>query len=294
MKKAIHRWALCALALSMLCSCDPARVPQELKERAKSLFPDKEDTRSLGSVVRSIVTDVADSVMATMGKVPVPKGKSVAKGQLVCVTKTPDLNIYTPDFKRIDLVTGTMPSKEDRSVILVCEAAFTGELLDEFKHSNIAGHHVSGGEFHKGFKCGPNNGVFTWSAKSGWHFYNYGHTNSEAVLRKVAAEGGMGFCQSLLFLDGKRFKGGFKTDQANRYRALCELYGKLFIADCADYMTWGSFMDALEKLGVTNAIYCDMGPGWNYSWYRRDDGSVKEIFTTPGKYTTNWVTFYSE
>jgi len=42
---------------------------------------------------------------------------------------------------------------------------------------------------------------------------------------------------------------------------------------------------------VKEAVYCDMGPGWNYSWYRRDDGSVEELFTTPGRYTTNWITF---
>ena len=64
------------------------------------------------------------------------------------------LVIYTPDFKRIDLVTGTMPSKSEEDVILCFEAAFTGELLDVFKHSNIAGHHVSGGVFYKGYKCG--------------------------------------------------------------------------------------------------------------------------------------------
>ena len=45
-------------------------------------------------------------------------------------------------------------------------------------------------------------------------------------------------------------------------------------------------------IGVKEAIYCDMGTGWNYSWYRDYDGSVKEIFHTPGRYTTNWVTFY--
>ena len=35
-----------------------------------------------------------------------------------------------------------------------------------------------------------------------------------------------------------------------------------------------------------------MGLGWNYSWYRRDDGSVRELFLTQGMYTTNWVVFY--
>ena len=56
----------------------------------------------------------------------------------------------------------------------------------------------------------------------------------------------------------------------------------------------GRLRERLEKLGVKNAIYCDMGYGWNYSWYRQDNGKVKELFSTPGKYTTNWLTFYKE
>lgn len=204
------------------------------------------------------------------------------------------LTIYTPIYKRIDLVTETMPGKEEKDVILCFEAAFTGEKLDEFKHTNIAGHHVSGGVFYRGYKCGPNNGVFTWDAKSGCHFYNYGHINSEAVLRQIAEKGGMGFCQSLLFYKGKRFTGCFKPSSVNRYRALCELEGRLCVIDCSRTLSFGSFMDGLRDLGVSNAIYCDMGGGWNYSWYRKDDGTVKEIFPMPGKYTTNWVTFYFE
>ena len=210
----------------------------------------------------------------------------------VTVEDHDSLTVYYPHFKRIDLVTETMPGKGEESVIFVCAASFTGERLDEFKHSNIAGHHVSSGDFQQGYKCGPNNGVFTWSGKSGWHFFNYSHKNSEPPLRAVAKEGGMGFCQSMLFHNGKRFKGCMKPERVNRYRALCEIGGNLCIVDCAHNLPFGHFMDGLEKLGVRNAVYCDMGRGWNYSWYRRDDGSVKELFTTPGQYTTNWVAFY--
>lgn len=280
-------------SLAFLTGCGDSDVARQFRDASRSLLPDSEDSRNFGALIRSIVTDVADSVMASVNRTAASHARKARAGSLVSVTSNGGLMLYTPEFKRIDLVTGTMPSKDETDVILVCEAAFTGELLEEFRHSNIAGHHVSGGEFHKGFKCGPNNGVFTWSAGDGWHFYNCGHSGSVDVLKKVAAEGGMGFCQSLLFLDGKRFKGGFKADQVNRYRALCELDGRLCIADCGEYMTFGAFMDELEHIGVTNAIYCDMGPGWNYSWYRRADGTVQEIFTTPGKYTTNWVTFYS-
>ena len=112
------------------------------------------------------------------------------------------------------------------------------------------------------------------------------------VAKRSAAEGGMGYCQSLLFHNGKRFKGCMKPERTNRYRALCEIGGKLCIVDCARSLPFGHFMDGLEKLGVKNALYCDMGRGWNYSWYRKDDGKVKELFTTPGQYTTNWIAFY--
>ena len=221
-------------------------------------------------------------------------GLTSASGQskLVTVEDHDSLTVYYPHFKRIDFVTERMPGKSEKDVIFVCAASFTGERLDEFKHSNIAGHHVSSGDFYQGYKCGPYNGVFTWSAKSGWHFFNYSHKNSEPPLRKVAGEGGMGFCQSLLFHNGKRFKGCMKPERVNRYRALCELDGRLCIVDCARNLPFGHFMDGLEKLGVKNAVYCDMGRGWNYSWYRKDDGTVKELFTTPGQYTTNWIAFY--
>lgn len=210
----------------------------------------------------------------------------------VAVEDHDSLTVYYPRFTRIDFITRQIPSKSEKDVIFVCAASFTGELLDEFKHSNIAGHHVSSGNFYPGYKCGPYNGVFTWSAKSGWHFYNFSHKNSEPPLRAAAAEGGMGFCQSLLFHNGKRFKGCIKPERRNRYRALCEIGGKLCVVDCARSLPFGHFMDGLAQLGVRNAVYCDMGRGWNYSWYRKDDGSVKELFPTPGEYTTNWVTFY--
>lgn len=217
-----------------------------------------------------------------------------ASGQVsrVTVEDHDSLTVFYPHYSRIDLVTQQMPAKSEESVIFVCAASFTGESLKEFKHSNIAGHHVSSGTFYQGYKCGPNNGVFTWSPKSGWHFYNFSHKNSEPPLKTAAKEGGMGFCQSLLYHNGKRFKGCMKPERTNRYRALCEIGGKLCIVDCARNLPFSHFMDGLEKLGVKNAIYCDMGRGWNYSWYRKDDGTVKELFTTPGKYTTNWIAFY--
>lgn len=67
--------------------------------------------------------------------------------QLMRIETTSDLIIYYPQYSNIDLVCGQMPQKSESDVLFCCEAAFTGELLKEFKHSNIAGHHVSGGTF---------------------------------------------------------------------------------------------------------------------------------------------------
>ena len=55
-----------------------------------------------------------------------------------------------------------MPTKSDTTVILVAEAAYTGVLLSDFKHRNVAGDHVSGGILYKGYSCSRNTGAFVW------------------------------------------------------------------------------------------------------------------------------------
>ena len=46
---------------------------------------------------------------------------------------------------------------------------FTGELLKEFKHRNIADNHICNGEMKKDFRCRANSGGFVW--KKGITFY---------------------------------------------------------------------------------------------------------------------------
>ena len=62
-------------------------------------------------------------------------------------------------------------------------------------------------------------------------------------------------------------------------------------------MTYESFVKWLTAYKVTRALYLDMGYGWNYAWYRDNDGKIKERFpesksATVFKYRTNWITFY--
>ena len=56
----------------------------------------------------------------------------------VIIETTANLNVYYPEYTKIDLVCGQMPKTTQKDVEFCCEAAFTGKLLNEFKHTNIA------------------------------------------------------------------------------------------------------------------------------------------------------------
>ena len=109
-------------------------------------------------------------------------------------TTVEGLVVYYPEYSRIDLVCGQMPSQQDTSVIFCAEAAFTHELLDEFAHSNIDGDHVSGGKRYKGAACKDNSGAFAWFGDTTWEFVHGEYTE---LLDSVAAAGGMGFGQAI-------------------------------------------------------------------------------------------------
>ena len=209
------------------------------------------------------------------------------QADLMHIETTNDLIIYYPQYSNIDLACGKMPSKEDESVLFCCEAAFTGELLDGFKHSNIAGHHVSGGKFYKGYCCKPNTGCFVYYQNK-WKFLLH---NYAAELKLAANNGGMGFGQNMIIYNGKTQPSFRKLHSKFEYRALCEYHGKLCVIDSKGVVSYASFIDSLEKIGVTHALYLDMGGGWNHSWYRGNDGKVVEIHPKTHNYTTNWLVF---
>jgi hypothetical protein len=184
-----------------------------------------------------------------------------------------------------------MPKAAQKDVEFCCEAAFTGELLDEFKHSNIADKHICNGVMKKGYSCKANTGGFIWG-KGKWKF-----------MRKVdyptEANGwNMGFCQMLIIKDGSARPIGAKMkNNKNIYRALCEKDGKLCIIESKKKMTYEFFVKCLSDYKVTHALYLDMGYGWNYAWYRDKKGNVvvlhPESKMAPSyKFRTNWITFY--
>ena len=212
------------------------------------------------------------------------------KSLAVTVETTENLNVYYPEYSRIDLVCGQMPKAAQKDVEFCCEAAFTGELLNEFKHSNIADNHICNGVMKKGYRCRTNTGGFVWG-KGKWKF-----------MRKADPTGAngwnMGFCQLLIIHNAQARPIGSKM-RKNRtvYRALCEKNGKLCIVESKKVMTYEDFVKYLAEFKVKHALYLDMGGGWNYAWYRDKAGQAKEIFpeskSAPSyKFRTNWITFY--
>ena len=215
----------------------------------------------------------------------------VLKGNAVIVETTANLNVYYPDYTKIDLICGQMPKAAQKDVEFCCEAAFTGKLLDEFKHSNIADNHICNGVMKKGYSCKANTGGFVWG-KGKWKFMRKADYPSEANGYN------MGFCQILIIKDGSARPIGTKMkNNKNIYRALCEKDGKLCIIESKKKMTYEAFVKCLSEYKVTHALYLDMGYGWNYTWYRDKKGNVvvlhPESKMAPSyKFRTNWITFY--
>lgn len=202
------------------------------------------------------------------------------------VVESNDLLMIYPYFSKADLVCGEMPSPSDTTVILVAAAAYTGELLDHFKHSNIAGDHVSSGKRYKGYKCKRNSGAFVWY-DGRWKFC---HEHYTAELDSAALQGGAAFAQELIIKDGE-FVAIAGRKKKNIFRTLCEQAGRLCIIETGTAVTFDEFKSKLKQADVTNAIYLDMGSGWSHAWYRSGD-SLTVMQPRTHSYCTNWITFY--
>ncbi len=212
------------------------------------------------------------------------------------------VRIYTPQFSSIDLRCGTMPDTSERNVVFCAEAAFTHDLLDTFSHSNIDGNHVSGGTWYEGATCIEtpdrvgNTGGFVWYG--GQFEFLSDSATAEAALHRAAEAGGMGFRQEYIIHEG-RYQSNTRTEnpkfnRVEMYRVLALKGETLCIVENIEPMHFSDFVPLLLKAHVTEALYLDMGDGWNHSWYRTADDRVYEIHPTDFKsqYCTNWITFY--
>ena len=203
----------------------------------------------------------------------------------VYLLETDELYSYYADYNNISFVAGKRPSKEETSSIMCVAAAFQGSYEPGFSHDNIVGWHASGGQLERG-KPEKNLGAFTYVDGEARIFNIEG---SEAAIKEAAKRGGCGFQQFVVLYNGER--GTHTSDEFRCYRVLAVINGKACIIDTKTQMHYDEFVMTLEDFGIQNALYCDMGSGWNYSWYRKANGKTVDIIGTPWLFSHNWLVF---
>lgn len=203
----------------------------------------------------------------------------------VDTSSTIGLNIYYPNFSHIDLICGEMPSQSNDSIIFMASAAYTREKLPTFSHSNIVGPHVSDGVFY--IPVEKPKGAFSYYDNSP-HF-TYG--NYEDQMKLASQKGGCAYSQDMMICNSKLTQYERDPKSITYFRALCLIGDRLAIVDSKNEEPFELFVNRLQHLNVSNALYMDMG-GWSYSWYRDRDNNVIELGNPPNKYATNWLVFY--
>ncbi|WP_301096195.1 SanA/YdcF family protein [Bacteroides acidifaciens] len=201
-----------------------------------------------------------------------------------------DLICLRPDMTRLkmDMVCNKIPSPENDSIILAFAGAFTGTEFDK-GHANVAGDHVAGGKRFNGYRCKRNTGAFTWSPVMGAQFH---YKDYSSALDSAANEGGMGFAQEMMIHDGKAIQTTRPLGNRNVFRALClDSNNQLALYESQGVVTFGNFIDALHSQGVKEALYTDMGQGWNYCFYRINqfDKSPECLHSKSLPYASNFI-----
>ncbi len=236
-------------------------------------------------VIRGVHPDIKEPMIRDF-----TKAQSDALSMSHVETGYGDLICLRPDMGHLqmDMVCGAIPSAENDSIILAFAGAFTG--TDFYKgHSNVAGDHVSSGKRFKGYRCKRNTGAFTWSEISGPQFH---YKVYSPALDAAAKEGGMGFAQEMMIHKGKAVKTTRPLGNKNVFRALClDSSGNLAFYESLGVVTFGNFIEALLSQDVKEALYTDMGQGWNYCFYRTNNvGALPEyLHSQPLPYASNFI-----
>ncbi len=194
--------------------------------------------------------------------------------------------VLFPEYKKVDLVCENRPSKSDPTVTWCSGAAFQHAVSLSFSQENVEGDHAVSGEH---FESPYNKDTFAAFVFYDGNF-SFEFDDPVGAVKKAADAGGSGFMQLGLIKD-KEVVMNFDRPRARCYRTLAELNGSLCIIDSVKMLHFDDFMAELQRLGVTNAVYMDMGAGWNYSWYRNVSDKVVTLFGLPVPWSHNWVVF---
>lgn len=213
--------------------------------------------------------------------------------QVVTVDTTErGLVIYYPPTDSIELRCFDRPDpKVDSSVVFCCAAAFTADWGTESDHARICGDHVSRGRFYQRPGIKRNTGAF-FVRDDGRYAFMYSHDARQETFRSVFKHASTAFTQEMMIHEGEKVKTTRPDSNVNEFRALCLIGHRLCIVDASEPMRFGTFIHLLQNAGATEALYLDMGPGWNYSWYREyADSNATWIHSATLSSATNWLVF---
>ena len=102
----------------------------------------------------------------------------------------------------------------------------------------------------------------------------------------------MGFAQEMLIHKSRIVEHTRPDSIINLYRALCNINEGLCLLETINVMRFGTFIDKLIRVGVSEALYMDMG-GWKQSWYREYyEEEPQIIYPATNDCGTNWFTVY--
>lgn len=202
------------------------------------------------------------------------------------IYKTDSFYVFFPKYNTVDLECGVRPKKSDKSINWCSGAAFQHAIQIGFDDGNIEGYHASKGKYSDSKYVKDSYGAVTFYNGS----FRFEFDDPEAAIKEAAQNGGSGFMQFRIMRDGELVN-GFNMPRVRSYRVIAEINGNLCIVDSIEMMKFDDFLLKLKELGVTNALYMDMGAGWNYSWYRKENGNVKTLFGLKVPWSHNWVVF---
>lgn len=200
-----------------------------------------------------------------------------------------------PQKAYLSMADSVIPSQTDSMIALCVEAAFTGELLKDFNTTNIGGDYVIDGVFHKGYKCRANTG-FLYADKSIFTISSTEHCAE--WIAKAKKNNGTLFQQILIVKNGKSVYRNtpIKPTTRNIYRAACIMNdGNFAVIQSEVALSLTEFISSLVRTGVSDALYLDMGRGWNFGWYRETNKSQAiRFFDYRTPYQTNWLLIKSK
>ena len=212
--------------------------------------------------------------------------EEILPGDRTTIYNTGTVYVIFPEYNEVAHVCENRPSKADESITWCSGAAFQHTVSLDFTQENVEGDHAVNGELYESPYNKDGFAAFVFADGR----FRFEFDNAVEAIRDAAAAGGNGFMQYGLIKDGETVM-SFDRPRARCYRTLAELNGNLCIIDSVNMLHFDEFMEELHRIGVTNALYMDMGAGWNYSWYRGADDKVVTLFGLPVPWSHNWVVF---